>query len=74
MTTEVPEIKSNEFQCEFCYGVFEKILTEKEALEQYDEEFHTSEHEEIAGAVCDNCFKIVLWLKGEKIDLPTSCN
>lgn len=50
------ELKTNEFKCAVCKGIFEKGLTDEEAEQQLNEEFPGFDKEE-CGLVCDDCYK-----------------
>lgn len=49
-------MKSNEYQCVYCHGIFEKGWSDEEAKAELDETFPGITVEE-CGLVCDDCWK-----------------
>lgn len=52
-------MKKNEFKCEICKEVYEKISTEQEALTEFEEKFPEEIGQDLA-SVCDECYVKVL--------------
>ena len=55
-------MKSNEFRCEQCGGIFEEEWPEEKTLAEYEENFGNlpNEIKEDKVAVCDDCYKKIM--------------
>lgn len=51
------EIKSNQYQCENCGGIFEKVRSDEEAQAEAEQEFPG---ETDLAIVCDECYKEIM--------------
>lgn len=49
-------MKTNEYKCAVCKGIFTKELTDKEAIKQLEIEFPGFKPED-CDVCCDDCFK-----------------
>lgn len=47
----------NEYRCDACGGIFEKVWTEEEAIEEHMGGPHGHVPVEQCGLVCDDCFE-----------------
>lgn len=56
------KLKSNEFRCEACGGVFEEGGTEEKALAEYRKAFGALPDEliERKAKVCDDCYRKII--------------
>ena len=54
-------MKANEYKCSICKQVFEKGLTEEEAVKQLEEEFGSCWKPEDCSLICDDCYKESGW-------------
>ena len=51
-------MKTNEYECAVCHGIFEKALTDEEARKQFEEEFPGMPFvEDGCDLVCDDCYQ-----------------
>lgn len=50
----------NTYKCALCEGVFKKVLTDKEAEEQFKKEFPGHERREDDELTCDDCYKKIM--------------
>lgn len=49
----------NTYECAVCHGVFEKGITDEEAMAESEELFGHYDEEDL-GIVCDDCWKRVM--------------
>lgn len=49
-------MKANEYRCAVCGNIYEKGLTEEEAVAQFKEEFGENYQPEDCELVCDDCY------------------
>ena len=49
-------MKSNEYRCEACKGVFEKGWSDEEALDEYRQDFPNLTLAD-SGIICDDCYQ-----------------
>ncbi len=60
LTNPQIELKSNEYQCQMCKGIFEFGWTQEEAEEEAKKAFGDNVLDTKCGLVCDDCYKQIM--------------